>query len=329
MISTLMGIPSDDFSTWLQNERSRLHLRHGTHGPESQASISLSDFRSHARTVFEDDSTLDDDCYDTLYRIAIASGTFPFPSYEDTTLNTEVLVTCISLLRPKGIRAIGSPGYYYPREQWKDATRSEARRRHSRENLRFIFQTLATDDADGTLRANETKPDSNEDLLDTLAVSMDLDDECKLAYYPSDFKEAIAALPSSMSDRKLDCFLSWKKVESLLKIFRLTERQEVEARASKQPLPLSGFGVFEADVKRLLKSFQSHEQSVSEGATWPCFYKTMEAIGYVHGPEDQDRCRVYGKCSQSSQPHALAPFNSALLRICESLRVEYSSSPTS
>lgn len=75
--------------------------------------------------------------------------------------------------------------------------------------------------------------------------------------------------------------------------------------------------MYESEIEQLLKSFQAHEQSGPEGLTWPCFYETMESIGYVHGPEAEKRCRVYRTCSQ---PHSLEALNAALVRICESIK---------
>ena len=126
-------------------------------------------------------------------------------------MNAEVFILSTGMLRDDGRRTISRPGYAVPQSEHDDPLQRRRCRRRSREQLRLWFRSLATltprDVSDESLRIDEAMSNENEDLLDALAVIIDLDgfDDDKFVYFPEDFREAISVFPSSMSYGQLRC----------------------------------------------------------------------------------------------------------------------------
>ena len=157
----------------------------------------------------------------------------------------------------------------------------------------------------------------NEDLLDALAVIIDLDDfdDDKFVYYPEDFREAISVFPSSMSYGQLNCVVPWESLESVLKIICAATRQQ--ATTWSTALSNDECSTIENAVRRLLEEFRSHENSIDEGTTCPSFHKTTAAQGLAYSPEAEDA----GRRGRFLQTEGLMFMNACMLRICESIRL--------
>ena len=206
LIARLWEYPTQlESATWLRDLEYCSRRNHDS--PSGLASIDLLEFRSYAQASVGDKEALTDlDC-SVLYRILIALGSFPFPPDLDARFSWDSLVLSTGMLRESGQHAMSTPDYALPRPENDEDYRIRERSRGSREQLRLIFQALATVPPDHVLSyggCSETATlDPNEDLLDALAVGMNLSHDLKLVYFVKDFQDVMSVLPCSESNRKL------------------------------------------------------------------------------------------------------------------------------
>lgn len=134
-----------------------------------------------------------------------AHAAFPFPADDqDDRLHWLQFLSAFAL-STSGASVLSNPGYYHSSSSDVDR-RGPARKRGVHQRMRLLFQNLASVPPDSdTSNPSGSKSHSNEDLIDVMAVCMNVDDD-KYAFYTRDFISATNKLPSSMTNRMLD----WK-----------------------------------------------------------------------------------------------------------------------
>lgn len=134
-----------------------------------------------------------------------AHAAFSFPADDqDDRLHWLQFLSAFALIT-SGAIALSNPGYYHIPSSDVDR-RGPARKRGLHQRMRLLFQNLASVPPDSeTSNVSGSRSHSNEDLIDTMAVCMDVDDD-KYAFYTRDFIAATDKLPSSMTNRRLE----WK-----------------------------------------------------------------------------------------------------------------------
>ena len=134
-----------------------------------------------------------------------AYAAFPFPADDqDDRLHWLRFLSAFALIT-SGASVLSNPGYYHSPSSDVNR-RGPARKRGLHQRMRLLFQCLASIPPDCHVsHASGSKAHKNEDLIDTMAVCMDVEDD-KYVFYARDFIPAMSKLPSSMTNRVLD----WK-----------------------------------------------------------------------------------------------------------------------
>lgn len=151
-----------------------------------------------------------------LWRFLLEHSSFPFPPHENAEkLYWYPFLTAFASIR-SGRVALKNVAYRSRNESTFGAGIN--RKRGRPESLRLWFQSLASIEPveDAKRPASVSTVDGNEDLVDTMATCMKVDDD-KRRFFAKDFDAAARQLSSSHSDRKLDWRLAWDDWVTLLK----------------------------------------------------------------------------------------------------------------
>ena len=310
-------------TTWLRDKECfSLRKQHGPGCHSSVTTVGLEEFKSSTQAYFKDEQDMSHAGSSLLYRILLTLGAFPFPPDSDTHITWDSIIISAGMLRQWGQHAMSSPGYAVPRDDNDSQVGRRKRRRGSREQLRLVFQALAL--ASPQNASNQVHyeraaiPAQNEDLLDALAVGMDLGDEYKFTYYPNDFDDVMTSLPSSESARNLDWVVAWEDLEVLLKLMRVAIIQR-GSKGSVAPQDEECPAV-DSEVGRLMGEFRGHKGAIDEGITWPGFYETMERQNIVSSSEVEYADDVKGR---PPRRNGVQDLNIFMLNICESVRCHF------
>lgn len=146
--------------------------------------------------------------------------------------------------------------------------------------------------------------DENEDLLDALAVCMDVGDE-KFAYYPKDFASVMMSLPGSDSRRKLDWMMTWKDLETLIRLLVSIAGHWYDLNHGVHAAALKGN---EQVLDRILSTFRLYGNGSEYGLSWSAFCTTAEShlvpCLRMHTPNGSMTDRMIAESGQ--QPECLS-----------------------